>query len=270
MRMAKSFVWKGWAAGVMLLLPLGSVAVAQEEAQSRPTYLVNIDTPDIVKQGKFHLHVDHRPFGSLENISYTNVGLEFGLSGRTEAVARFGTAVRRSFANGTSTLLQGGKELELGIRYLMNSSSRSRLAFQGGVIVPDSRPQSKLGFGGELIYSRKFGAALEGFFTPKVLVGDAFVGTLGGGLEYHFGSSLSLFGDFQRAIIGNNGTNTSTGTAIQKYVWGIGARYNPTVWRGKFSLDLGVTNGLGRSLGMSTSASLAGSAAVFFGVSIRP
>jgi hypothetical protein len=269
--MMRSIVQKtGLIAGLMLACPLIAFAQAESENPSQPTYLVNIDTPEIPMKGKMHLNVDHRPFGSLENISYTNIGLEYGLSSRSALVLRGGGAVRRFSIFGLAPVAHGGREIEAALRVQTKTAGGYRMALQGGILLPDARPEGRLGIGGEALFSKQFGSRTTLFFTPKALFGQTTLITLGGGVEFKVDPNLSVFGDLQGAIVGDNGTNTTTANSIKKEVWGIGVRYNPSAWRNRISLDLGITNGLGRSMGLSVRDGLGGSSAVYFGVSLRP
>ncbi len=267
----RSIVQKtGLIAGLMLAFPFGALAQSDNETPSQPTYLVNIDTPEIPLKGKMHLNIDHRPFGSLENISYTNIGLEYGLSSRSALVLRGGGAVRRFSIFGLAPVVHGGREIEAALRIQTKTSGGYRMALQGGILLPDARPEGKLGIGGEVLFSKQFGSRTTLFFTPKVLLGQTTLVTLGGGVEFKIDQNLSVFGDLQGAIVGNNGVNTNTSNTIQKEVWGLGVRYNPSAWRNRISLDMGITNGLGRSMGLSVRDGLGGSSAFYFGVSLRP
>ena len=242
----------------------------EEEARSEPTYLINVDTPTLPAPKRLHLNAGVRPFGGAESLSYIHFGAEYGLSRSASLLLRGGGVDRRFYTASGQNIPLGGREYEIGFRTLLRQTGSMRFGVQGSVLFPDARPDGRLTYAGQALFSKKMGSRLSLFFTPKVLLGKTTLVTLGGGVEYAINDSLALLGDLQGAIIGANGVNTATGNSISQEVWGIGLRYSPVSFRGRASLDFGVTNGLGRSLGLSTSKGLGGGSAVYFSVSFRP
>ncbi len=265
----------GLGALVLFAPTLAKAQKLEEEDDSKavashPTYLINIDTPYMPHKGHIHFSADVRPFGTAENNTYSTLGLEYGFSSTMALMFRAGGASRQLITPGAVPLLAGGREYEAGVRWMWNQKRDMLFGVQGSLLIPTSRPDNRAAIGGEAMLGKKFGNNIMLYFTPKATFGSALLATLGGGVQFQFEPNIAIIGDVQIPIIGQNGFNTTSGDTIKKELWGLGLRYNPSVFRGKASLDLGVTNGVGRTLGLSTYSATAGSAAFYFSVNLRP
>lgn len=263
------------AAGVGLLCsPFAAKAQKLDDdgapVSSHPTYLINVDTPHIPAKGRLHFSADVRPFGTAENNTYSTLGLEFGFTNSMAILLRAGGASRRTITPGAVPLLAGGREYEAGVRWMWNQRGDTMFGVGASLLIPSSRPDNRAALGGEALLGRRFGKNLTLYATPKATFGSALFATLGGGAQFQFEPNIALIGDVQIPFIGQNGFNTTTGDSIKKSLWGLGVRYNPSAFRGRASLDFGVTNGVGRTLGLSAYSAAAGSAAFYFSVSLRP
>ncbi len=257
-----------------LFLPVMAKAQQLEEdsnaVASHPTYLINIDTPYIPAKGHFNFSADVRPFGTAENNTYSTLGLEFGFTDSMAILLRAGGATRQLITPGAVPLLSGGREYEAGVRWMWSQKGSAMFGVGASLLIPSGRPDNRAALGGEALLGRKFGKNITLYATPKATFGSALLATLGGGVQFQFEPNIALIGDVQVPFIGQNGFDTTSGDTLKRSLWGLGLRYNPGVFRGKISLDLGVTNGIGRTLGMSAYSATAGSAAFYFGLNLRP
>lgn len=259
---------------------LGSAAHAQATPPEEPEYdietalpqdytLVNLDTPLIAAARRGTYNIDVRAAGAAENSTYLSFEGQYSLRRDFALIARVTGSYKRYYGQSARPFIYGGRESELAAKLGLGRRGPYRMAIQASVLNPDQGSRRTPYFAAQLLVSRNFGKKTTLYFVPKVLLPNRALVTLGGGAKYRFNDQFTVFGDIQGAITGDNSTSVFSGLPIQKEVWGVGLRYTPSLYRGHASLDLGITNGLGRTTGFSTTAALSGSAAFYVNLTYR-
>jgi hypothetical protein len=269
-----------WLFAFVALLLTGS-AQAQEQSVDpnaepdsgggRPPHkLININTPLLPQQGKLIFDFNVRPFGGQEeNLSYYFLEAQYGLTDRLALVARGGGARRRVYTDSGFQIPKGGQEYELGARLRLPDWGSYQMTVEGSITFPNRLDNTGLFFGSQFVASRQLGSRTTLYFAPKAILGERTLVTLGGGVHYRLDNEWTLFGDIQGAIIGDNAIRVRDFNSVRQEVWGVGVRYAPQTLRGRASIDLGVTNGLGRTTNFSATSALSGNSAFFVNITFR-
>ena len=159
----------------------------------------------------------------------------------------------------------------------LHSTSKSAFSAQAGLLFLEGSEPSIAGIGQNRFVSRqkgaqavlqvhisqKIGEKTALYFVPKAILGSKTLVSLGGGVNHQFNEDWAIMGDLQGPISGNNTFDLTKGIGIQSPVWGIAARYSPAIYKDKISLDVGVTNGLGRTTLYSAQPAVSGSTAFY-------
>ncbi len=232
---------------------------------SENTHLINLETPVTLGRRKTLYGVEVRPFGSKEASTFVFLEGMYGLTDRLTLLARGGGSMRRYYQNGLLQVPHGGQEVEFGARYRLAAPKEYRLSVEGSVLYENTLLNNKFLFAAQAMASRQFlGDKLTVLLSPRVFLADRSFGTVGLGLTYQIDSDLALVADGQIVVFGENAVRTGDAARIGQEVWGLGLRYSPaSVLNGRASLELGVTNGIGRSSGFSATSALSGSASVY-------
>ncbi|MCS6775703.1 MAG: hypothetical protein RMJ43_01925 [Chloroherpetonaceae bacterium] len=253
---------------VCLALPVVGLrlpALAQEEEPvTVPVYsLLNLETAEIppLRQGVYHF--DIRASAGKEGTTYYGPGALIGIGRDLAFLARATFADRRLFTASAVPIRRGGHEAELAVKWRPVLREDWQFALLGGVLFPHTALRRAVAGTLQPILTYQLGGRTLLVFNPKAVLGERVMVTLGGGVHYRFNPDWEMFGELQGAIAGENGFRTDTGLRRRQEVWGFGIRYTPFPYRGQVSLDLGVTNGLGRTTGYSAQAGLAGSTSFF-------
>lgn len=80
---------------------------------------------------------------------------------------------------------------------------------------------------------------------------------------------LSVVGDVTGLLSGDNSYSPLTGELVRQMVWGAGLRYTLSRGAHEMSVEVGATNGLGSSTGLSMTPGLGGSTSVYAALSYR-
>lgn len=261
----------GIVAGIMAgILSLPAVAQEEPEAPPAPVYsLLNLDTSAIPAQRQGVYSLDIRAVGGRDGQTYFGPGAMFGIGRNLALVARVTFSDKNIYTGSTIPIRKGGSEAEVAVKWKLFDRGDVQFALQGGVLFPHTGLRRSVAGTLQPILSRKLGDKTLVVFNPKIIFDDRTLITLGGGVHYRFNTDWEVFGDLQGAISGDNTFRTDTGQRTQQEVWGVGFRYTPASYNGQVSLDLGVTNGLGRTTGYSTQPGLAGSTAFYVGFTYR-
>ena len=229
--------------------------------------LVNLDTNEILSSGAWAFRGDVRLFGSDEKIAYGTGELSRGLSNGLSVTLR-GTAARYLNFTGPVTIRHGGNDLELLFKYSQPDGAGLMLA--GGLALPHTPAQNKLFGTGEVIYRYPTRMADVYLGAKGVFNDTTSLAALCAGIDSKLASSFKIVADVSAPVIGNNTFNTTTGAQERKLVYGAALRFAPFgMGRGNVSLDLGVTNGLGGTTGMSLSPALGNSVGGFAALTVR-
>lgn len=267
--MISTRIWQALRLPLALFALIGGAilpAVAQEEEDTSPVpimTLLNLDTPELPQPRQGLYHFDIRASGGTEGKTYYGIGAQFGLARNFSLLARATFSDPRLFTNSVIPIRHGGHEAEIAGKWLLLDRGDVKWAMQAGVLFPHTGLRRAVAGTVQSLLSRKLGEKTTVYFVPKLILQDRTLLTLGGGVHYRFNSDWDLFGDIQGAVSGDNTFRTDTGGRTKQEVWGVGFRYTPSAYRGQVSLDLGVTNGLGRTTGYSTQPGLAGNTAFY-------
>lgn len=231
--------------------------------------LVNLDTPLLPALRRGFYSMDVRAPGAVENQTYLNFSALFGLRRDLAVVLRATGSPKKTYTQSLVPFVKGGREIELALKLGLPSRGAYRMAAQAGVLFPDTGSRRTPYLGGELLVSRQFGSRATLYFVPRFLFPNRTLVTLGGGASLNLNDNFTFFADIQGPITGSNTFSTFTGSPMKREIWGFGFRYTPSAYGGRASLDLGVTNGLGRTTGFSTTPALSGSAAFYVNLTYR-
>ena len=262
----------------LTLLVLGAVAphaIAQAASDELPPplSLINLDDTSLLTKGQISERLDLRAFGGGENLFYTNLGVRFGLGHNLEAGIRGTSADRRNFTiPGVGAIRHGGNDIELLARYrfLHGDAESSKVNVIGllGVGLPSTpdRKSASLTLGLSASTSLKRRVVLTLNPRAVVLENDVLVG-IGIGAQVRLAKDVSLIGDYTPILSGNNTRNTVNGGLMRRDIYGAAFRFSSPDRNVYF--DLGYTNGLGSTTGLSLSPGLQGSGAFYFAITAR-
>lgn len=253
-------------------LTLANAAFAQEPGsttRSETDRLVNLDTPYIPPKGLAAYHFDLRPFGSLEDNFYGSIEADYAFRQNVGLVVRATLGGTKNLVNpGFASIRHGGNEFEFLAKFRpMHTTS---IAAEVGFTVADTPAQKDVFFSGQLPMEQQLGHRLTLYLVPKaVLITDNALVALGGGLHVRVTNQVAVVGDVTGMLTGDNTRSAFTGDRESAEVWGVAIRYTPNPLNYSFTMDLGVTNGLGSTTGFSMTPGLGGSAAFYFGATFR-
>ncbi|MCW3055015.1 MAG: hypothetical protein JWN14_4185 [Chthonomonadales bacterium] len=262
----------------LTLLVLGAAAphaIAQVAPDDLPppTALINLDDAGLLKKGQISEHLDLRAFGGGEDLFYTNLGVHFGLGHNWEAAIRGSSADRTNFAiPGVGVIRHGGNDVELLARYrfLHADPESSKVSVTGlvGVGLPSTPDRTAASVTLGLSASTSFKRRVTLTLNPRavLLENDVLVG-IGIGAQVTLAKGVSLVGDYTPILSGDNTRNTVNGGLMRRDIYGAAFRFSSS--DSNVFFDLGYTNGLGSTTGLSLSPGLQGSGAFYFAITAR-
>ncbi len=253
-------------------LTLAKAALAQEPggtARPETDRLVNLDTPYIPPKGLASYHFDLRPFGSLEDNFYGSIEADYAFRQNLGLIFRATMGGTKNLVNtGFASIRHGGNEFEFLAKF--RPMHTTNIAAEIGLTIADTPAQKDVFFSGQLPMEHPLGHRLTLYLVPKaVLIKDNALVGLGGGLHVRVTNQIALVGDVTGILAGDNTRNAFTGNRESAEVWGVAIRYTPNPLNYSFTMDLGVTNGLGSTTGFSMTPGLGGSSAFYFGATFR-
>ena len=236
--------------------------------QSNDTKLVNLDTNYVAPMNSASARADVRVFGNDEKQTYGTIELNAGLQ------KGFGLVVRGTFSKFTNftgpgfVIRHGGSDLEAQLKYV--SPTFPNLSVSAGASLPNTPAQDKLFGTAQAIYEVPLNKASLYFGAKGVFRQDSTIVGISGGFAFRAAEGFELIGDVTGILSGETSYNTGSGNREHRAVYGLGIRYTPkTVGRQQFSLEGGITNGLGGSTGFSMTPALGNTVGAYFGASVR-
>lgn len=246
------------------------IATAQYAQSPLPSgaKLVNTDTTWVPKQNSWSLRADARLFGSSEKTVYGGLQLDAGV-GNGFAVTLRGTAANFKSFDGTGfTIRHGGSDIEALVKYAVPQSNGLMIAAGGSL--PNTPAQNKLFGVVEAAY--RFPTREADFYLggKEVFRKEALAGIFGG-VDFRVAPGFDVVGDVTVPVTGHNTYSTDTGSLARRVVYGAAVRYSPAgnSKTTPFTVDVGITNGLGATTGFSLTPALGDSVGLFIAVGIR-
>ena len=255
-----------------LSLCVGGTPARAQDAPSEPVHevpllqkagLINLDTPAFPAPHSAIFNFDARIFGGSEELTYLNAGVQVGLSSNLAGILRLGGVNRRYHVEGRRGVMHGGQEVEVAGKLRLHNVRDFGISVQGGVIFPNTPTERSPFLAAEVMFTRDLGEKTSLYLVPKVLFASRELITLGGGVSYRLNGQWMVMGDVQGVLSGSNTFHLPVGQRVRQEVWGVGFRYTPMAYGGRYGLDFGVTNGLGRTLGLSAQSALSGSSSFY-------
>jgi hypothetical protein len=244
---------------------------AQGDAPFTSLRTVNLDSPTVTARSTTRLAGDVRLFGASEDLTYINLELGYGLRDNLELILRGVAGDERTYSGSGFTIRHGGHDVELALKLgLRPSSERSAWALLVGLSAPQTPAQNSVYPTLQFLSTFQLGSRTTLHFVPKaVFVEDDPIIGIGGGVTVQLGGAVELSADITGLISGNNTYSLLSGTRTRGEVWGVMLRHRSTSSSGELAVELGVTNGIGRTTGFSLTPGLGGSAALVLGLTWR-
>jgi hypothetical protein len=201
-----------------------------------------------------------RFFGSKQDGVFADLRLDYGLVTGLAAALRGTAGPRRVYGGGLFTIRHGGCDAELLLRYMPPGTQRC--AVEIGVSLADTPAQKDLFPTVQLLHARDLGSGLTLNLAPRaVFIEDNTLVGIGGGLALRLTDTGELVADATAIVHGDNTYSTSTGARARRAVWGVALRMMPSGGDRHRTIEIGVTNALGGTTGMSLTPGLGGSLA---------
>jgi hypothetical protein len=229
---------------------------------------VNLDSPTVTARSTTRLAGDVRLFGASEDLTYINLELGYGLRDNLELILRGAVGDVRTYSGSGFTIRHGGHDVELALKVgLRPSSERSAGTLLVGLSAPQTPAQNSVYPTLQLLSAFAVGSRTTLHFVPKaVFVEDDPIIGIGGGVTVRPGGAVDLTADLTGLISGNSTYSLISGKRTRGEVWGVMLRHRSVSSSGELAVELGVTNGIGRTTGFSLTPGLGGSAAVVLGL----
>lgn len=245
----------------------GTVAAAEETASDIGPVL-NLDAPGCPDPGKVVWTAGGRIFGSKQDAKFGDLRLDFGVREGLAVTLRGTAGERRTYVGPSFTIDHGGNDAELLVRYMPPQTPRC--AIEIGVSLADTPAQKDTFPTVQLLHQRPLGSKLTLLLAPRaVFIEDNTLVGIGGGLAWKITDTGELVADVTAIVHGDNTYNTHTGARVRRAVWGVAIRMRPDDGDRKTIIDLGITNALGGTTGMSLTPGLGGSLAGFVAFGCR-
>ena len=246
---------------------VSSVAIA-EDATSDIGPVLNLDAPGCPAPGQTAWSAGVRIFGSKQDAKFGDLRLDIGIREGIALTLRGTVGERRTFTAPSFVIHHGGNDAELLLRYMPPQTPRCALEI--GVSYADTPAQKDTFPTVQLLHQRPLGSALTLLLAPRaVFIEDNTLVGIGGGLAWKLTDTGELVADVTAIVHGDNTYNTHTGERVRRAVWGVALRMRPENGDRKMTIDLGVTNALGGTTGMSLTPGLGGSLAGFVAFGCR-
>ncbi|MBC8102751.1 MAG: hypothetical protein H7Z41_09210 [Cytophagales bacterium] len=232
------------------------------------TSLIHLDTPVVPPKGGLVANLEIRAFGGDEDLSYTGIGVQYRFGDNWSGLLRGTFAGRDNYSlpGGAAAIRHGGSEVELVAKY--RSVKDPHVAGLIGISFPDTAAQNDpvLTLGASAAYP--LGKTAAFYLNPKaILLRDNLLLGFGFGVQARLSNRVSLLADITPLLAGENTRSTDDGDRERRSVYGIALRIarpdNP------LSVDIGYSNGTGRTTGAALTPGLGGASAFYAGLTLR-
>ncbi len=250
-----------YAAAIALVCTAAPGLLAQETT-SPPRLigrLINLDMPGQAAKGAVSFQMGTRVFRSVENRTYWQADMGYGLNDATTIQVRAGLTGKATYAGDGFAIGHGGSDVEVLARFYAPKS-----AFTLGCSIPSTPGQNKPFLTAQGQLERTYRGVTFVLSPKAVLKQRPFIG-IGGGISIDLAAGFSVIGDATALVVGHNTISPLTGDYAQTGIWGAGLRYNAK----DLAVDLGATNGLGCTSAMSLTPGLGGSTAYYVSITYR-
>lgn len=245
----------------------GAVAWA-EDATSDIGPVLNLDAPGCPDPGKIVWTAGVRLFGSKEDAMFGDLRLDYGLREGLAITLRGTAGERRTYLGPSFTIHHGGNDAELLLRYMPPQTPRC--ALEVGVSLADTPAQKDTFPTVQLLHQRPLSSKVTLLLAPRaVFIEDNTLVGIGGGLAWKITDTGELVADVTGIVHGDNTYNTHTGERVRRAVWGVAIRMRPENGDRQTIIEMGITNALGGTTGMSLTPGLGGSLAGFVAFGCR-
>ncbi|NLI01074.1 MAG: hypothetical protein GX446_16450 [Chthonomonadales bacterium] len=254
-------------AALAALTLFGRVAGA-EQGVSDIGPVLNLDAPGCPDPGKTVWSGGVRIFGSKQDAKFGDLRLDYGVREGLALTLRGTAGERRTFVAPSFAIHHGGNDAELLLRYMPPQTPRCALEI--GVSYADTPAQKDTFPTVQLLHQRPLSSTITLLLAPRaVFIEDNTLVGIGGGLAWKINDTGELVADVTGIVHGDNTYNTHTGERVRRAVWGVALRMRPENGDRQTTIDLGITNALGGTTGMSLTPGLGGSLAGFVAFGCR-
>lgn len=225
--------------------------------------LAAASAPATDPQGMIQYESTFRAFGQAESNNWFGARLTYGLNPNAQAYVAFDSAKIDTFTNNAVTIRKGGRDVEFGVRFREEGALPLEYAF--GLSLPNTPANDLPGITGSLAYRLSAGlgelrVGARGLATDDTQVVGLFLGG-----EWQSNAGWSVPFEVTTLLEGNSGLRSRDGARERRLIYTAALCYRTA----RMDYELGITNRLGGTTGMSLSTSLDAKPGFYFGVNFR-
>ncbi len=244
---SKQFAWR---------IGVGAMGVAMAA-------LATASAPAGEAQGLVQYETTFRAFGQAESNNWFGGRLTYGLNPHAQAYVAFDAAKIDTFTNNAVTIRKGGRDVEFGVRF--QDGGALPLEYSLGLSLPNTPANDLPGITGSAAYRLSSGLGdlrlgARGLATDDTQVVGLFLGG-----EWQSNSGWSVPFEVTTLLEGNSGLRSRDGARERRLIYTAALCYRTA----RMDYELGITNRLGGTTGMSLSTSLDAKPGFYFGVNFR-
>ncbi len=257
---------------VLVLIAFGCLAVpAAAQPLDEPVQMalpLNTDSTVAPPVGKTTFRTDIRWFGSRESAPYGSMELGYGLYERVALLVRVGGSDWYTDRYPGGVIRRGGYDYELAA--MCSPKSWGDIGIMLGVSHANTAAQNDTFPTMQLLAHKVVNdrLTLHGF-VRTVLIHKNDLAGVGVGASYVVNDRLILVGDFVGLFNGKNTYSVATGRMARNHLWSLGGRWSTQVMDRNVEFEVGVTNVIARTTGLSLTPALGGSIGGYAGFTVR-